>query len=163
MCVYYLHMDRDLYTFGRSVDARGDVCFRLCVRTDSVALYGRLGSDDERKLAQDPSRRFLGRNAGSRSFLLHTQLFSTNKPLSAPVITPVSDRSGPWTRMPFAIRDLPLDAQLTFTILEPAGPGGHASVGGCTLPLFGSKACAFTDQITTTRQTTSHAYARRVG
>ncbi|WFD35704.1 phosphatidylinositol 3-kinase [Malassezia cuniculi] len=135
-------MDRDLYTFARSCDTHGDVCFRV------VSLEGRVARDKESTLAKEPSRRFLGRNNvstdGAPPLLVHAQLFASNKPLSPPVTaalrTPADVDNAAWARFPVATSDLPLDAQLALTVLELAGPRGQDPLGACTLPLFDSSA-----------------------
>ncbi|KAK4048993.1 Phosphatidylinositol (PI) 3-kinase [Microbotryomycetes sp. JL221] len=73
-------------------------------------------------------------------------LFSDNKPLIRPVLsthkTFKTKHMCQWNELvalPIKLRDVPLDAQLTFTVVDILEPGRAHIVGGSTLRLFGKK------------------------
>ncbi|GAA5908761.1 hypothetical protein JCM6882_008200 [Rhodosporidiobolus microsporus] len=75
------------------------------------------------------------------------QLWADNKPLIPPLQTAhkafKSKTQITWNEtivLPMKYRDLPLGAQLAFTVFDIAGPRELAVVGGATLRLFGSQA-----------------------
>ncbi|KFH73635.1 hypothetical protein MVEG_00850 [Podila verticillata NRRL 6337] len=70
------------------------------------------------------------------------QLFSGNQPLTVLLKTsykPMSSKFAwnEWITLPIKYRDLPLNAQLCFTIWEAASPRKVEAIGGSTLKLFG--------------------------
>ncbi|KAJ3752802.1 hypothetical protein EV360DRAFT_88396, partial [Lentinula raphanica] len=72
------------------------------------------------------------------------QLIADNKPLTIPFRTSFKAFKNAyiwneWITFPIRYCDLPLSAQITFTIWDIAGPRSAAPVGGTTFRLFGKK------------------------
>ncbi|KAF9428085.1 Phosphatidylinositol (PI) 3-kinase [Podila epigama] len=70
------------------------------------------------------------------------QLFSGNQPLTVVLKTSYKAMTNKfawneWITLPIKYRDLPLNAQLTFTAWDAASPRKVEAVGGATLKLFG--------------------------
>ncbi|KAF8931871.1 Phosphatidylinositol (PI) 3-kinase, partial [Dissophora ornata] len=70
------------------------------------------------------------------------QVFAGNQPLTVLLKTSYKSMStkfawNEWIVLPIKYRDLPLDAQLTFTVWDAASPRKVVAIGGSTLRLFG--------------------------
>ena len=76
---------------------------------------------------------------------MRCELYADNKALAPPIYTSLSSPSngahvwGEWITFAYRICDLPLTAQLAFTVLDVAGIASETEVGGMTLPLFGKR------------------------
>ncbi|ORX92228.1 phosphatidylinositol 3-kinase [Basidiobolus meristosporus CBS 931.73] len=69
------------------------------------------------------------------------QIFADNKPLTVAVRTPYKQFKNRWVwnewiTVPIKYKDLPANAQLTFTVWDIASPRKTIPIGGTTLPLF---------------------------
>ena len=84
----------------------------------------------------------LGGEVGtSASMCVRCELYDGNMPLLPPVYTSLSEGPDPrswdeWITFAYDICDLPLDAQISLTVLDL----GNVPLGGIVLPLFGKRA-----------------------
>ncbi|CAE6463322.1 unnamed protein product [Rhizoctonia solani] len=97
------------------------------------------------ELLERPELRFAGVQQSTLSDLFVTcQIVADNKPLTVPHRTSFkafknSYTWNEWITFPLKYRDLPLNAQLTFTVWDIEGPRTSAPVGGTTFRMFGKK------------------------
>ncbi|ELU40724.1 atypical/PIKK/PI3K protein kinase [Rhizoctonia solani AG-1 IA] len=97
------------------------------------------------ELLERPELRFAGVQQNTLSDLFVTcQIVADNKPLTVPHRTSFkafknSYTWNEWITFPLKYRDLPLHAQLTFTVWDIEGPRTSAPVGGTTFRMFGKK------------------------
>ncbi|CEL55526.1 phosphatidylinositol 3-kinase [Rhizoctonia solani AG-1 IB] len=97
------------------------------------------------ELLERPELRFAGVQQNTLSDLFVTcQIVADNKPLTVPHRTSFkafknSYTWNEWITFPLKYRDLPLNAQLTFTVWDIEGPRTSAPVGGTTFRMFGKK------------------------
>ncbi|KAL9935214.1 hypothetical protein V8E36_005562 [Tilletia maclaganii] len=138
-------MDRDPYEFVRL----SDVSLDLCVRISS--LQGRLPRLSRvQLLLDDPSAKEWGvhqvkeEDGEMPDLYVECQLWSDNKPLSIPFRTShkvlgSSLQWKEWITIPIRLCDLPVNAQLVFTVHDSAAAGKTHVIGGTTFRLFGKK------------------------
>ncbi|CAE6367870.1 unnamed protein product [Rhizoctonia solani] len=97
------------------------------------------------ELLERPELRFAGVQQSILSDLFVTcQIVADNKPLTVPHRTSFkafknSYTWNEWITFPLKYRDLPLNAQITFTVWDIEGPRTSAPVGGTTFRMFGKK------------------------
>lgn len=108
-------MDADFYSFVTACDVRENVSVRI------LRLSGGVGK--------------------SASMCVRCELYAGNMALLPPMYTSLSEGPDPrswdeWITFSYLICDLPLDAQLSFTVLDV----GNVPLGGIVLPLFGKRA-----------------------
>ncbi|KAL0579966.1 Phosphatidylinositol (PI) 3-kinase [Marasmius crinis-equi] len=111
----------------------------------SVLLEGNRRPNSFTEILENPQLRFHGLQSPSLSDLYVTcQLVADNKPLTIPFRTSFKAFKNAytwneWITFPVRYCDLPLGAQVTFTVWDIAGPRAAAPVGGTTFRLFGKK------------------------
>ena len=108
-------MDADVYSFVKACDVHENVSLRI------LRLGGEVGT--------------------SASMCVRCELYAGNMPLLPPEYTSLSEGPDPrswdeWITFPYDICDLPLDAQISLTVLDV----GNVPLGGIVLPLFGKRA-----------------------
>ncbi|CAE6473533.1 unnamed protein product [Rhizoctonia solani] len=97
------------------------------------------------ELLERPELRFAGVQQSTLSDLFVTcQIVADNKPLTIPHRTSFKAFKNTytwneWITFPLKYRDLPLNAQITFTVWDIEGPRTSAPVGGTTFRMFGKK------------------------
>ncbi|CAE6425918.1 unnamed protein product [Rhizoctonia solani] len=97
------------------------------------------------ELLERPELRFAGVQQSTLSDLFVTcQIVADNKPLTIPHRTSFKAFKNTytwneWITFPIKYRDLPLNAQITFTAWDIEGPRTSAPVGGTTFRMFGKK------------------------
>ncbi|KAF8604233.1 phosphatidylinositol 3-kinase [Ceratobasidium sp. AG-I] len=97
------------------------------------------------ELLEHPELRFAGVQQSTLSDLFVTcQIIADNKPLTVPHRTSFKAFKNTytwneWITFPLKYRDLPLNAQITFTVWDIEGPRTSAPVGGTTFRMFGKK------------------------
>ncbi|KEP52200.1 atypical/PIKK/PI3K kinase [Rhizoctonia solani 123E] len=97
------------------------------------------------ELLERPELRFAGVQQSALSDLFVTcQIVADNKPLTVPHRTSFKAFKNTytwneWITFPLKYRDLPLNAQITFTVWDIEGPRTSAPVGGTTFRMFGKK------------------------
>ncbi|SAM69012.1 related to phosphatidylinositol 3-kinase [Ustilago bromivora] len=132
-------MDRDFYSFVRLSDLDLNLTFRIS------SLQGTLDRISRTQLLEKPEARHWGaQHSKFPDLIVECRLFSDNKPLSVPVKTaykPFRNKHqwNEWITLPYKLCDLPLGAQLTFTIYDVASSNTTRVIGGTTLPLFSKK------------------------
>ncbi|KAJ1031605.1 hypothetical protein NDA13_001996 [Ustilago tritici] len=132
-------MDRDFYSFVRLSDLDLNLTFRIS------SLQGTLDRISRTQLLEKPEARHWGaQHSRFPDLIVECRLFSDNKPLSVPVKTaykPFRNKHqwNEWITLPYKLCDLPLGAQLTFTIYDVASSNTTRVIGGTTLPLFSKK------------------------
>lgn len=132
--------NRDDFTFAKLSDLKLPVTFRIS------QLEGTRKAHTYTELLEKPELRFHGvQQSPELSDLYVTcQLVADNKPLTIPFRT--SHKAfkkdytwNEWITLPIRYCDLPLNAQVTFTVWDIAGPRSAVPVGGSTFRLFGKK------------------------
>ncbi|SNX81777.1 related to phosphatidylinositol 3-kinase [Melanopsichium pennsylvanicum] len=132
-------MDRDFYSFVRLSDLNLNLTFRISF------LQGKLDRLACTKLLEHPESRHWGAQESQYpDLVVECRLFSENKPLSMPVKTAYKSfrnnhQWNEWITLPYKLCDLPLGAQLTFTIYDVASSTTSRIIGGTTLSLFSKK------------------------
>ncbi|CBQ67863.1 related to phosphatidylinositol 3-kinase [Sporisorium reilianum SRZ2] len=132
-------MDRDFYSFVRLSDLNLNLTFRIS------SLQGKLDRLTRTQLLEQPESRHWGAQQSPYPDLnVECRLYSDNKPLSVPVKTAYkpfrnNHQWNEWITLPYKLCDLPLGAQLTFTIYDVASSNASRIIGGMTLPLFSKK------------------------
>ena len=132
-------MDRDFYSFVRLSDLNLNLTFRIS------SLQGKLDRLTRTQLLERPEGRHWGAQQSSfPDLVVECRLFSDNKPLSVPIKTAYkpfrnNHQWNEWITLPYKLCDLPLGAQLTFTIYDVASSTTSRIIGGTTLPLFSKK------------------------
>ncbi|KAG8747309.1 Phosphatidylinositol (PI) 3-kinase [Ceratobasidium sp. 414] len=97
------------------------------------------------ELLEHPELRFAGVQQSTLSDIyVSCQIVADNKPLTIPHRTSFkafknSYTWNEWITFPLKYRDLPLNAQITFTAFDIEGPRTSAPVGGTTFRMFGKK------------------------
>ncbi|CAH1760959.1 5700_t:CDS:10 [Entrophospora sp. SA101] len=95
------------------------------------------------ELLENASLKYTGLQTGDFPDIYVTcQLFGGNKPLTIPVRTSYKSFQNhwlwnEWLTIPIKYRDLPITAQLAFTVWDTYGPRKAVPIGGTTLRLFG--------------------------
>ncbi|KAF9020978.1 putative atypical/PIKK/PI3K protein kinase [Hymenopellis radicata] len=131
--------NRDDFTFATLSNLKIPVTFRI------NQLEGIRQPHSLTELLEKPELRFHGVQLSTLSDLYVTcQLVADNKPLTIPFRTSFkafknSYTWNEWITLPIRYCDLPLNAQITFTVWDIAGPRCAAPVGGSTFRLFGKK------------------------
>ncbi|SJX60500.1 related to phosphatidylinositol 3-kinase [Sporisorium reilianum f. sp. reilianum] len=132
-------MDRDFYSFVRLSDLNLNLTFRIS------SLQGKLDRLTRTQLLEQPESRHWGAQQSPYPDLnVECRLYSDNKPLSVPVKTAYkpfrnNHQWNEWITLPYKLCDLPLGAQLTFTVYDVASSNASRIIGGTTLPLFSKK------------------------
>ncbi|KAF5392397.1 hypothetical protein D9757_001549 [Collybiopsis confluens] len=133
-------MDKDHdFTFARLSDLKLPVTFRIS------QLEGIRKPRSFTEVLDNPELKFHGLQSSILSDLyVICQLIADNKPLTIPFRTSFKAfKNGyiwnEWITLPIRYCDLPLSAQITFTVWDIAGPRSAVSVGGTTFRLFGKK------------------------
>ncbi|KAJ8078600.1 Phosphatidylinositol (PI) 3-kinase [Marasmius tenuissimus] len=136
--------NRDDFTFAKLSDLKHPVTFRIS------QLEGNRKPKSFAEILENPQLRFHGLQSSTLSDLYVTcQLVADNKPLTIPFRTSFKAFKNAyiwneWISFPVRYCDLPLGAQVTFTIWDIAGPRAAVPVGGTTFRLFGKKGyCRF--------------------
>ncbi|KAJ3755606.1 armadillo-type protein, partial [Lentinula raphanica] len=147
---------RDDFTFARLSDLRLPATIRMRVSLQMSFLWSsyhlhRSQLEGNRKprsfteVLENPDLRYHGVQSSTLSDLyVICQLIADNKPLTIPFRTSFKAFKNAyiwneWITFPIRYCDLPLSAQITFTIWDIAGPRSAAPVGGTTFRLFGKK------------------------
>ncbi|KAG7092293.1 hypothetical protein E1B28_008655 [Marasmius oreades] len=131
--------NRDDFTFAKLCDLKQPVTFRIS------QLEGNRTPKSFTEILENPQLRFHGLQSPTLSDLYVTcQLVADNKPLTIPFRTSFKAFKNAyiwneWITFPVRYCDLPLGAQITFTVWDIAGPRAAAPVGGTTFRLFGKK------------------------
>ncbi|KAK1232983.1 Phosphatidylinositol (PI) 3-kinase [Marasmius sp. AFHP31] len=131
--------NRDDFTFAKLSDLKHPVTFRIS------QLEGNRKPKSFAEILENPQLRFHGLQSPTLSDLYVTcQLVADNKPLTIPFRTSFKAFKNAyiwneWISFPVRYCDLPLGAQVTFTIWDIAGPRAAVPVGGTTFRLFGKK------------------------
>ncbi|GAC95422.1 hypothetical protein PHSY_002998 [Pseudozyma hubeiensis SY62] len=132
-------MDRDFYSFVRLSDLNLNLTFRIS------SLQGKLDRLTRTQLLEQPESRHWGaQQSAFPDLIVECRLYSDNKPLSVPVKTAYkpfrnNHQWNEWITLPYKLCDLPLGAQLTFTVYDVASSNTSRIIGGTTLPLFSKK------------------------
>ncbi|KAF9070787.1 putative atypical/PIKK/PI3K protein kinase [Rhodocollybia butyracea] len=130
---------RDDFTFARLSDIKLPVTFRIS------QLEGNRKPRTFTEVLENPDLKFHGAQSSTLSDLyVICQLIADNKPLTIPFRTSFKAFKNAyiwneWITLPIRYCDLPLSAQITFTVWDIAGPRSAAPVGGTTFRLFGKK------------------------
>ncbi|KAL1751342.1 kinase-like domain-containing protein [Schizophyllum commune] len=130
---------KDDFTFAKLSDLNLHVTFRIS------NLEGIRKPHSLTEILENPDLRFQGVQSQTLSDLYVTcQLVANNKPLSIPFRTSFkafknSYTWNEWITLPIRYCDLPLNAQITFTVWDIAGLRAAMPVGGTTFRLFGKK------------------------
>lgn len=109
----------------------------------SGTLEGVTQKPSYEKLLDEPLLRFSGLYSEQTApLIVKCQVYNNGKEFGLPVITsykPFNKRYNwnEWITLPLQYSDLPRTANLALTILDCAGPGKTAIVGGTTISLFG--------------------------
>ncbi|KAF9264846.1 phosphatidylinositol 3-kinase [Marasmius fiardii PR-910] len=131
--------NRDDFTFAKLCDLKQPVTFRIS------QLEGNRTPNSFTEILENPQLRFHGLQSSTLSDLYVTcQLVADNKPLTIPFRTAFKAFKNAymwneWITFPIRYCDLPLGAQITFTVWDIAGPRAAVPVGGSTFRLFGKK------------------------
>ncbi|KAL0954695.1 hypothetical protein HGRIS_003644 [Hohenbuehelia grisea] len=129
----------DDFTFAKLSDLKVPVTFRVS------QLEGIRRPKPFTEVIDNPELRFHGLQSPTLSDLYVTcQLVADNKPLTIPFRTSFKAFKNnytwnEWITLPIQYCDLPLGAQITFTVWDIAGPRAAVPVGGSTFRLFGKK------------------------
>ncbi|QRV75171.1 atypical/PIKK/PI3K kinase [Ceratobasidium sp. AG-Ba] len=97
------------------------------------------------ELLEHPELRFAGvQQNGLSDIYVSCQIVADNKPLTIPYRTSFKAFKNTytwneWITFPLKYKDLPLNAQITFTVFDIEGPRTSAPVGGTTFRMFGKK------------------------
>ncbi|QRV89867.1 atypical/PIKK/PI3K kinase [Ceratobasidium sp. AG-Ba] len=97
------------------------------------------------ELLEHPELRFAGvQQNGLSDIYVSCQIVADNKPLTIPHRTSFKAFKNTytwneWITFPIKYKDLPLNAQITFTVFDIEGPRTSAPVGGTTFRMFGKK------------------------
>nr|GAT46026.1 atypical/PIKK/PI3K protein kinase [Mycena chlorophos] len=132
-------MDKDDFTFAKLSDIQLPVTFRIS------QLEGIRQQYTFTELLEKPELRFHGVQASTLADLYVTcQLTADNKPLTIPFRTSFKAFKNnytwnEWITLPIRYCDLPLSAQIVFTVWDIAGPRAAVPVGGSTFRMFGKK------------------------
>ncbi|CDU24072.1 related to phosphatidylinositol 3-kinase [Sporisorium scitamineum] len=132
-------MDRDFYSFVRLSDLNLNLTFRIS------SLQGKLDRLTRTQLLEQPESRHWGAQQSQYpDLIVECRLYSDNKPLSIAVKTAYkpfrnNHQWNEWITLPYKLCDLPLGAQLTFTIYDVVSSNASRIIGGTTLPLFSKK------------------------
>ncbi|KAN0063522.1 Phosphatidylinositol (PI) 3-kinase [Thecaphora frezii] len=132
-------MDKDFYSFARLTDLNLNLTFRIS------SLQGKLDRISRTQLLQQPEARHWGaQKARYPDLYVECRLYSDNKPLTVPVKTaykPFRNHHSwsEWITLPYKLCDLPLNAQLAFTVYDVAGSTSTRVIGGTTFRLFSKK------------------------
>ncbi|KAL1744714.1 kinase-like domain-containing protein [Schizophyllum fasciatum] len=130
---------KDDFTFAKLSDLNLHVTFRIS------NLEGIRKPHSLTEILENPELRFHGVQSQALSDLYVTcQLVANNKPLTIPFRTSFkafknSYTWNEWITLPIRYCDLPLNAQITFTVWDTAGLRTAMPVGGTTFRLFGKK------------------------
>ncbi|KAF5367144.1 hypothetical protein D9758_004029 [Tetrapyrgos nigripes] len=131
--------NRDDFTFAKLSDLKLPVTVRIS------QLEGNRQPRPFTELLDHPEYKFHGVQSPTLSDLYVTcQLVADNKPLTIPFRTSFKAFKNTytwneWITFPIRYCDLPLSAQITFTVWDIAGPRAATPVGGTTFRLFGKK------------------------
>ncbi|ESK92357.1 atypical pikk pi3k protein kinase [Moniliophthora roreri MCA 2997] len=131
--------NRDDFTFAKLTDLKLPVTFRIS------QLEGIRQPRSFTELLEHPELKFHGVQSPNLSDLYVTcQLVADNKPLTIPFRTSFKAFKNAyfwneWITFPIRYCDLPLSAQITFTVWDIAGPRAAIPIGGTTFRLFGKK------------------------
>ncbi|KAE9386016.1 atypical/PIKK/PI3K protein kinase [Gymnopus androsaceus JB14] len=133
---------RDDFTFARLSDLKLPVVYRT-FREPRPAISRRSVFVSIFKNASSIVRNNQGSRTLSDLYVI-CQLIADNKPLTIPFRTSFKAFKNAyiwneWITFPIRYCDLPLSAQITFTVWDIAGPRAAAPVGGTTFRLFGKK------------------------
>ncbi|CAL1715935.1 unnamed protein product [Somion occarium] len=129
--------NRDDFTFAKLSDLRFPVTFRIS------QLEGTRHPRPFTELLEKPDLRFHGvQHPGFSDLYVTCQLVADNKPLTIPFRTSFKSFKkdytwNEWITLPIRYCDLPLNAQITFTVWDISGPRSATPVGGSTFRLFG--------------------------
>ncbi|KAF5326957.1 hypothetical protein D9619_004332 [Psilocybe cf. subviscida] len=136
-------MDKDTrdsdFTFARLCDLKLPVTFRIS------QLEGVRKPKSFTEVLDNPELRFHGvQSPGLSDLYVTCQLVADNKPLTIPFRTAfkafkTTHTWNEWITLPIRYCDLPLSAQITFTVWDIGGPRSAIPVGGSTFRLFGKK------------------------
>ncbi|KIY42834.1 phosphatidylinositol 3-kinase [Fistulina hepatica ATCC 64428] len=132
---------RDDFTFARLSDLAVPVTFRIS------QLEGIRKPRPLTEVLANPELRFHGAQLSTLSDIYVTcQIVADNKPLTIPFRTSFKSFKNSytwnkWITFPICYRDLPLSAQITFTVWDIAGTRTASPVGGTTFRMFGKKCC----------------------
>ncbi|PWN50000.1 phosphatidylinositol 3-kinase [Violaceomyces palustris] len=132
-------MDKDFYSFARLTDLNLDLTFRIS------SLQGRLERKTRSQLLEQPQARHWGVHQSNYPDLyVSCRLYSDNKPLTVPYRTAYkafkhNHQWSEWITLPYKLCDLPLNAQLAFTVYDVAGSSSANVIGGSTFRLFSKK------------------------
>ncbi|KIY68853.1 atypical PIKK PI3K protein kinase, partial [Cylindrobasidium torrendii FP15055 ss-10] len=131
--------NRDDFSFATLSNLKVPVTFRI------NQLEGLRRPYSLTELLDQPDLRFHGVQQPTLSDLYVTcQLVADNKPLTIPFRTSFkafksSYTWNEWITLPIRYCDLPMNAQITFTVWDIAGPRNAVPVGGSTFRMFGKK------------------------
>ncbi|KAH9481692.1 Phosphatidylinositol 3-kinase catalytic subunit type 3 [Psilocybe cubensis] len=131
--------NRDDFTFAKLSDLKLPVTFRIS------QLEGIRKPRSFTELLEKPELRFHGVQSSTLSDLYVTcQLVADNKPLTIPFRTSFKAFKNAytwneWITLPIRYCDLPLSAQIAFTVWDIGGPRAAIPVGGSTFRMFGKK------------------------
>ncbi|EPQ26286.1 uncharacterized protein PFL1_06221 [Pseudozyma flocculosa PF-1] len=132
-------MDRDFYSFARITDLNLNLTFRISSLQGSLPRLSRL-----EQLHRPHARNWGVHRADYPDLYVECRLYSDNKPLSLPVKTAYRHFRNnhvwsEWITLPYKLSDLPLNAQLAFTVYDVAASATTRVVGGTTFRLFSKK------------------------
>ncbi|PWZ02567.1 phosphatidylinositol 3-kinase [Testicularia cyperi] len=139
-------MDKDFYSFVRLTDLHLNLTFRIS------SLEGKLDRLSRAQLLKQPEARHWGAQQSAYPDLyVVCRLYSDNKPLTVPVKTAYkpfrnNHHWGEWITLPYKLCDLPLGAQLSFTVHDVTSSSTTRIIGGTTFPLFNKKGALKTAQ-----------------
>ncbi|THV02807.1 putative atypical/PIKK/PI3K protein kinase [Dendrothele bispora CBS 962.96] len=131
--------NRDDFTFAKLSDLKLPVTIRIS------QLEGNRRPRSFTELLEHPEFKFHGVQSPTLSDLyVICQLVADNKPLTIPFRTSFKAFKttytwNEWITFPIRYCDLPLSAQITFTVWDIAGTRAATAVGGTTFRLFGKK------------------------
>ncbi|KDN52489.1 phosphatidylinositol 3-kinase [Tilletiaria anomala UBC 951] len=131
--------DKDVYSFYKCAD------IHLPLRIRISSLVGKLSKHSRTELLEHPEYRFWGSQTTDYPDLyVRFRLYSDNKPLTPFYRTAYKQfhkgwNWNEWITFPWSLSELPLNAQISFTIYDTAGPNKSNVVGGTTFRLFGKR------------------------
>ncbi|KAH9846234.1 atypical/PIKK/PI3K protein kinase [Lenzites betulinus] len=132
--------NRDDFTFAKLSDLKMPVTFRIS------QLEGTRKAHPFTEVLEKPELRSHGvqQSPGFSDIFVTCQLVADNKPLTIPFRTSFKAFKkdytwNEWVTLPIRYCDLPLNAQVTFTVWDIAGPRSAIPVGGSTFRMFGKK------------------------
>ena len=129
----------DVYSFYRITDVH------LPLRVRVSSLIGKLKRFSRSEVLASPSYKYHGSQADPFPDLwVELRLYADNKPLTPVYWTAYKafhkDCSwNEWVTLPWVLSELPLNAQIAFTIYDTAGPNATKVIGGTTFRLFGKR------------------------